>query len=235
MKHPRTRVLDRIWRMREELEVILDVNMQQQELLQNYLRILEPCTFRATTFIRAARFRVEAPYLSAQLRRAHAARLRISDLDSRLEDVSTHVSRMLEVQQENNGNAIIVFTIVTIIFLPLSWVTSYLGMNTSDVRDLAQGQWLYWTISLPVTMLVIGIAVLVVLKGESVREFFIKRQMMGDRRGVTAGSMSVKTGFSTRMTDASLARKQSTMRPNDLLGRSGLWRRSARAGRAGEV
>jgi hypothetical protein len=221
--------------MREELDVISTVNMEQQELLKNYLRILEPCTFRATTFVRATRFRVEAPYLIAQHQEAHSARMRISDLNSRLEDVSTHVTRMLEVQQENNGNAIVVFTIVTIIFLPLSWATSYLGMNTSDIRDLSQGQWLYWTVSLPVTMFVIGIAILVVLKGESIREFVITRQTARDRRNATSTSMPARPTLSMRVTDASLARRQSTMRPMKVFGKASLWRRNTRARKTWEV
>ena len=235
MKHPRTRVLDRIWRMREELEVIFSVNMKQQELLKNYFRILEPCTFRATTRARALCFRIEAPYLIAQQQRADSASLRIADLHSRLEDISAHVTRMLEVQQENNGNAIIVFTIVTIIFLPLSWATSYLGMNTSDIRDLAQGQWLYWTLSIPVTIFAVGVAILVVLRGESIREFFITRQMARDRRNATSTAMSAKTKLSMTMTDTFLAQRQSTMRPMNGSGRIGLWRRGLRAQEKGEA
>jgi len=104
---------------------------------------------------------------------------------------------MLEIQKENNGNAIIVFTIVTIIFLPLSWATSYLGMNTIDVRNLEQGQWLFWTIALPVTTVVIGLAVLVVLKGESIREFLIKREGAKDRGIMNAPSRSLSRREST--------------------------------------
>lgn len=199
MKHPRTRVLRKIWRMREELGLIASITVQQQELLINYLRILEPCTFRATTFTRAARFRVEAPFIDTQLRKTYSVRLRMSDLDSRLEDVSNHVSRMLEIQQENNGNAIIVFTMVTIIFLPLSWATSYLGMNTSDIRDLSQGQWLFWLIALPVTTVVIGLAVVVVLKGETIREYFIRREVAKDRQNLASTGMSTKRSLSARM------------------------------------
>jgi hypothetical protein len=118
-------------------------------------------------------------------------------MDSRLEDVSNHVSRMLEIQKENNGNAIIVFTIVTIIFLPLSWATSYLGMNTVDVRNLEQGQWLFWTVALPVTTVVIGLAVLVVLKGESIREFLIKREGVKDRGTINMPSRNLSRREST--------------------------------------
>ena len=81
---------------------------------------------------------------------------------------------MLETQQESNGNALIVFTLVTIIFLPLSWATSYLGMNTSDIRNMKSSQWVFWTIAVPITSFVIGLSLLVVLKGEAARELFIR-------------------------------------------------------------
>ncbi|KAF2492973.1 hypothetical protein BU16DRAFT_95299 [Lophium mytilinum] len=234
MKHPRTRVLRKIWRMREELSLVSSINAQQQELLKNYLRILEPCTFRATTFIRAARFRVEAPFIDTQLRRAQSVRLRVCDLDSRLEDVSKHVSRMLEIQQENNGNAIIVFTIVTIIFLPLSWATSYLGMNTSDIRGLAQGQWLFWLIAVPVTTVVIGLAGLVVLKGETIREFFIRREVAKNRQNSAATGIAAKTRLSTRITELSGGRKQAAIMSDNHLWR-GFRRRTTMIRGDGEV
>lgn len=197
MKHPRTRVLRKIWRMTEELKIVQSISSQQQDLLRDYLCTLEPRSFRTTTLLRRAGFPVEHSFIETQLREGFQVRNRLIDIDSRLEDVSNHVSRMLEIQKENNGNAIIVFTIVTIIFLPLSWTTSYLGMNTVDVRNLKQGQWLFWTIALPVTTVVIGLAVLVVLKGESIREFPIKRERAKDRGTMNAPSRSLSRREST--------------------------------------
>jgi hypothetical protein len=169
-------VIREIWRMREELGLIRSCNHSQWELLQDFRNVLEPCTFRVTTMTRATRFRAERSFFINQMNMRHDSRIRIDGLDSRLADVSKHVVQMLEMRQENNGNAIIVFTLVTIIFLPLSWATSYLGMNTNDIRNLQQGQWLFWTIAGPLAALVIGAALIVVLKGEIIREFLIKRE-----------------------------------------------------------
>lgn len=44
---------------------------------------------------------------------------------------------------------------VTIIFLPLSTISSIFGMNSSDVRDMELGQWAYWAAALPTTVAVI--------------------------------------------------------------------------------
>ncbi|KAL3306236.1 mg2+ transporter [Colletotrichum asianum] len=59
------------------------------------------------------------------------------------------------VTKDRQEQAIYAFTIVTIIFLPLSAVSSIFGMNTSDIRDMEAGQWLYWASAIPVTILVI--------------------------------------------------------------------------------
>jgi hypothetical protein len=40
-------------------------------------------------------------------------------------------------------------------------------MNTTDIRTLEQGQWLFWSIAGPVATLVIGIALMIALKGEA--------------------------------------------------------------------
>jgi hypothetical protein len=64
---------------------------------------------------------------------------------------------MTKFQQEK---AIYAFTIVTIIFLPLSAVSSIFGMNTADIRNMDQGQWLYWATAVPVTIMVIFLGLL---------------------------------------------------------------------------
>jgi hypothetical protein len=63
----------------------------------------------------------------------------------------------LDVTRDRQERATYAFTIVTIIFLPLSAVASVFGINTSDIRDMDEGQWLYWAVAVPVTVLVIVI------------------------------------------------------------------------------
>ncbi|KAK1970693.1 hypothetical protein LY78DRAFT_569497 [Colletotrichum sublineola] len=59
------------------------------------------------------------------------------------------------VMKDRQEQAIYAFTVVTIIFLPLSAVSSIFGMNSSDIRDMEDGQWLYWATAVPVTILTI--------------------------------------------------------------------------------
>lgn len=60
-----------------------------------------------------------------------------------------------EDSKDRQELAIYAFTIVTVIFLPLSFVAGVFGMNTSDIREMELGQWAYWASAVPVTVLVI--------------------------------------------------------------------------------
>jgi hypothetical protein len=61
----------------------------------------------------------------------------------------------MQSSKEQQERAIYVFTIVTIIFLPISTVSSIFGMNVKDVRDMNNGQWVFWAVAIPVTAIVI--------------------------------------------------------------------------------
>ncbi|CAM1507046.1 Fc.00g066870.m01.CDS01 [Cosmosporella sp. VM-42] len=70
-------------------------------------------------------------------------------------DLERAISYKMDFTKDRQENAIFAFTLVTIIFLPLSAISSIFGMNTTDVRDMESGQWLYWVVALPVTVAVI--------------------------------------------------------------------------------
>jgi len=76
-------------------------------------------------------------------------------LQLRAEELGEWHQTMVESNKDRQENAIMVFTIVTIIFLPLSFVASVFGMNTRDVRDMPYSQWAYWAAGLPLTVFVI--------------------------------------------------------------------------------
>jgi hypothetical protein len=66
----------------------------------------------------------------------------------------------IDTTKDRQEQAIYAFTIVTIIFLPLSAVASIFGMNTNDVRNMDFDQWLYWAVAIPVTVVVICLGLL---------------------------------------------------------------------------
>ncbi|KXT05374.1 hypothetical protein AC578_11005 [Pseudocercospora eumusae] len=77
-------------------------------------------------------------------------------LQNRTTDLGDWHLAEIDTNKDRQEAAIMVFTIVTLIFLPLSFVASVFGMSTSDIRDMSQGQWLYWVVAIPVTVVVAG-------------------------------------------------------------------------------
>lgn len=101
----------------------------------------------------------------------------LSDMDEDYVDIirrcgplSDTTKQSLEINEEDHGKAILVFTVVTIIFLPLSFVTSYLGMNTSDIRDMDNKQTLFWEIAIPLTAVTMGSILFIAYNGDELRE-----------------------------------------------------------------
>lgn len=86
--------------------------------------------------------------------------------------------------KDRQERAIYAFTMVTVIFLPLSSVASIFGMNSSDIRDMELGQWVYWATALPVTALVMVMGLLVTGDLEMARRW-LQRRLPRLRRKVT--------------------------------------------------
>jgi len=86
--------------------------------------------------------------------------------------LSKLTAQQVELEMENQGKAILVFTIVTLIFLPLSFVTSFLGMNVSDIRTMERGQSVFWIAGLSLTALVVSLSFLAAFYSEQIRKTF---------------------------------------------------------------
>lgn len=109
--------------------------------------------------------------------------------------LSDSTKQSLEINEEDHGKAILVFTVVTVIFLPLSFVTSYLGMNTTDIRDMGSSSRLFWAIAVPLTAFTMGSVMYIGYNGDELRDAAtgIYRQLTGkeDRRIGGARGISV--------------------------------------------
>ncbi|KXT14936.1 hypothetical protein AC579_3067 [Pseudocercospora musae] len=60
----------------------------------------------------------------------------LRDLRDNTDRLVTRTIQLVNIRLEDHGQAILVFTVVTIIFLPLNFVSSFFGMNFSDIRDM---------------------------------------------------------------------------------------------------
>ena len=76
-------------------------------------------------------------------------------LRPRTEELGDWHRSQIESNKDRQESAIITFTIVTIIFLPLSFVSGIFGMNTHDIRNLSLSQWIYWITAIPLTVMVV--------------------------------------------------------------------------------
>lgn len=114
---------------------------------------------------------------------------------------------MIEVRKESNSKAIIVFTAVTVIFLPLSFVTSYLGMNSVDIRNGTFNQSLFWIIALPsTTCLLLSLWIIIRFRGRLrrllvyLRRFWLhhlRRGLNGIMIGLSRSPSTSRTSLDT--------------------------------------
>lgn len=113
-------------------------------------------------------------------------------LFERLDSLAAQTLNGVEVKQEDQGKAILVFTIVTIVFMPLSFATSYFGMNTADIRDMGSSQALFWAVSLPLTGVIIVLTLFVAFNAEQIRaavDALLGYARMPIRNAVRQGSL----------------------------------------------
>ncbi|KAI9372862.1 hypothetical protein BJX61DRAFT_415529 [Aspergillus egyptiacus] len=160
---PTRDLLDDLDLLEEELDSIIQVTESQQTVMRD--------------FISHSWHRLPTQYdwvddLNGSYRMLEKNISLYRDLKTQIAKLRKQVTLQIEFKQDNHGKAILVFTTMTAIFLPLSFVTSYFGMNASDIRDMAHGQWIYWAVSIPVTVCVVGFCMLVAYQGHRVQEYF---------------------------------------------------------------
>ncbi|KAI1206728.1 uncharacterized protein F4807DRAFT_438038 [Annulohypoxylon truncatum] len=169
-RRPRRRVFLEIHRLQEDLEALHNVVLSQIQVLDNYKRLLSPTSFRVTDTSREGLFRIESRYIDSQIDKLQDQSMEIRVQRERMGFLKEQVKQTIEILEENHGKAIRVFTIVTVFFLPLSFVSSFFGMNTTDIRDTDYDQRFFWTVALPVTFVVLALAFFYGYKGDTIED-----------------------------------------------------------------
>ncbi|KAL9086232.1 MAG: hypothetical protein Q9159_004297 [Coniocarpon cinnabarinum] len=95
------------------------------------------------------------------------------ELRTNTNELVNRTVQLVNIRLEDHGQAILVFTIVTVIFLPLSFLSSFFGMNVSDIRDMQSSQWLFWTCAASLTVAVVVISTFLAFYGARLNEKFI--------------------------------------------------------------
>lgn len=158
------------------------------------MSVLDDTTYEKDILSRRAMF----PYERMLLESCQDS-LRMTDQEyryllARCGPLSDSTKQSLEINEEDHGKAIMVFTIVTVIFLPLSFVTSFLGMNTTDIRDMGSSSTLFWAIAIPLTAMTMGSVLYIGYNGDDLRDAFssVYRTATGKQpRNVSARGISV--------------------------------------------
>ncbi|CZR67669.1 uncharacterized protein PAC_17568 [Phialocephala subalpina] len=82
------------------------------------------------------------------------------EIVDRATDLEKWNIQKIDYNRDRQEAAIYAFTIVTIIFLPLSSVASILGMNVNDIRNMEINQWVFWAVALPLTVIIITLCLI---------------------------------------------------------------------------
>jgi len=190
IQRPSKRLLSKIYAFREEVNIVKKVMLQQQERYWEYIETLKPCTFRITNNTRESMYDHEVGYWIDILSPNHIAQIeRMKALEDRIKTLVTETNQQVDILEEDHGKAILVFTIVTIIFLPLSFVTGLLGMNTVDLGNTIGGQWHFWAIALPLSAIVVALSLFIGYRSDDFRQFLEKRISKLKSRSMTSATL----------------------------------------------
>lgn len=134
--------------------------------MEKVLKITSPESFRITNTTRIGQYRTEKTNGEFQLSTLTGREDDVDILKIKAKSLKEQVKQTIEILEEDHGKAIRVFTIVTLFFLPLSFVSSFMGMNTTDIRDTEFSQRIFWITAIPVTVAVLGLAFMYGYKGD---------------------------------------------------------------------
>lgn len=190
-RSPSTKLVMDLLQVQEELNIIISIMEQQIELVTSLQKTLNPRRERGLSHasMRPYRHRPSGTIPAAgiatyrQMSFSHlsdpAAQLlenlqrEYADLVDLRENSNSLINRTIQlvnIRLEDHGKAILVFTIVTIIFLPLSFISSFFGMNFSDIRDMDRTQGLFWVVACSLTFATLAFSLFLAFYGGAIME-----------------------------------------------------------------
>jgi Mg2+ and Co2+ transporter CorA len=170
-RDPRRRLLQHIHQLKEELAAVRQAIETSLSVIQDYASTLAPNSYRNAPARREKDFANEESFLQMTIVTGDRQLQTLANLERRIKGLAEQVKRSVDVLEEDNGKAILIFTVVTTIFLPLSFMTGLFGMNTSDIRNLQAGQGLFWSVALPFTTIIAATVILIAFRGDDVLEY----------------------------------------------------------------
>ncbi|KAL4934217.1 uncharacterized protein BDV17DRAFT_3103 [Aspergillus undulatus] len=154
-RNPSSDLFDEIQQLMEEIQILNLVLDQQLNVLESTLEVVSstPCS---NDLPGNSSSKISSTCIVQTQQHLNQTRHDLSQLEKVAKRAADQLRYILEVRKESHSKAITIFTIVTVIFLPLSFVTSYLGMNSVDIRDGTFTQGLFWAVAIPIATCLVG-------------------------------------------------------------------------------
>lgn len=166
---PHSRVhQEKINNLRQEIESILKVLTEQHDCLEALQPSLNRGILRDNSRHREREFYILQETISSLEEKAR----NFEQMAKTATNLAAFNIHRIESNKDRQEAAILVFTTVTIVFLPLSFVASVFGMNTADIRNMNTPQWLFWACAIPCTVLVMALSMLVIYQFEPARQLW---------------------------------------------------------------
>ncbi|KXJ94047.1 hypothetical protein Micbo1qcDRAFT_159003 [Microdochium bolleyi] len=181
----------------DELGCLQKVIYWQLKFYNDLMRVLDPSSSQITTHKRVQDFELESGFLQRQIRKLSSRQRQVKEHQKHVQDLHRRLRHAIEIQEETDHHAIWVFTFVTVLFLPLSFVTSFFGMNVEGIRDMEQSQYMFWIVAIPITSAVIGVSLIYAYRWEkwmqAGRKWF--EATIGSDRNMYSDNSSGKIGW----------------------------------------
>lgn len=152
----------------EEVGIINNVLLQQERVLVQFRGYLNPTTFKTPSTARKMRFNFETKGIERILVTIREQLRNCKELKERAAVLAHKNVQLVETLQDDNGRAIFIFTLVTVLFLPLSFVAGFFGMNVIGISGTSSTTWHFWEIALPLTGGIVALCVAVIFRGEDI-------------------------------------------------------------------
>ncbi|KXG47977.1 Mg2+ transporter protein, CorA-like/Zinc transport protein ZntB [Penicillium griseofulvum] len=173
---PQRRLFLELYGLEDDMYAIRGVIFQQWAAISNYDRLLDPNSYRVTTKARRTLYEVEHDFIEKEQIRLEDRTLDVNGFLNGAAYYRNRIRQHIEILEEGHGKAIRVFTFVTVFFLPLSFCSSFMGMNTTDIRETKFDQTIFWEVAIPSTIVILALAFLYGYKWDYIYEWFIDWQ-----------------------------------------------------------
>lgn len=141
-------------------------------MLLEFRKCLDPEEFKKPTTARKMRFEFEKKGIERVLRHIREQIRHCKELKDRANLLEIQNVHLVETFADDNSRAIFVFTLITIVFLPLSFVAGFFGMNVIGISGTTSTTHHFWVVGGSLTCGIIFICGIFIFKGEDVFFFF---------------------------------------------------------------